>query len=210
MIRNEKDILCALIDYLEDSSQWDFLSREVPFVYRNRRVDLLGSISNIGGLTAFEIKSDVDSLSRLEKQLEDYRQVFSTVYVVTTEKFIDKIKKYGLWYGILLVENTGKLVEYRKARTRKKLNEKMQLEMLDVKYLKMKCKSSNSSLLDKDALIQEIYKAKSDQEIAALQKTWLINRYKPLYMIFQKERITDYTTIKDLDILALRSDEILV
>lgn len=41
--------------------------------------------------TVYEIKSDRDSLSRLQGQLSDYRKVFGCVYVITGEKHISEV-----------------------------------------------------------------------------------------------------------------------
>lgn len=54
------------------------------------KVDLL--IVN-GTTTAYEIKTELDSLQRLEKQLLDYIKVFDKVYIVTYLEFVDSVKE---------------------------------------------------------------------------------------------------------------------
>lgn len=44
-----------------------------------------------GTATVYEIKSERDSLSRLENQLLNYRKVFATVYVVVAEPFVPQV-----------------------------------------------------------------------------------------------------------------------
>lgn len=44
-----------------------------------------------GTSTAYEIKSERDSLSRLDNQLLNYRKVFSRVYVVVAEPFVQQV-----------------------------------------------------------------------------------------------------------------------
>ena len=44
-----------------------------------------------GTSTVYEIKSERDTLSRLENQLQNYRKVFAKVYVVVAEPFIDQV-----------------------------------------------------------------------------------------------------------------------
>ncbi|MFN8253667.1 MAG: sce7726 family protein [Ferruginibacter sp.] len=44
-----------------------------------------------GSVRIFEIKTDLDGLDKLEKQLSDYRQFADLVYIVTSSKFIDKL-----------------------------------------------------------------------------------------------------------------------
>lgn len=44
-----------------------------------------------GTSTVYEIKSERDTLSRLENQVRNYRKVFAKVYVVAAEPFIDQV-----------------------------------------------------------------------------------------------------------------------
>ena len=44
-----------------------------------------------GSARVFEIKTDLDGLDKLEKQLNDYRQFADLVYIVTSSKYIDKL-----------------------------------------------------------------------------------------------------------------------
>lgn len=44
-----------------------------------------------GTATAYEIKSDRDSLARLSSQIENYRKVFSKIYVIAGEAHIDEL-----------------------------------------------------------------------------------------------------------------------
>lgn len=44
-----------------------------------------------GTTTVFEIKSERDSLSRLERQIANYRTVFATVFVVASEKHVGAV-----------------------------------------------------------------------------------------------------------------------
>src|SRR6218665_1638751 len=44
-----------------------------------------------GTASAYEIKSERDSLSRLENQLENYRKVFAKVYVVVADSFVAQV-----------------------------------------------------------------------------------------------------------------------
>ncbi len=45
-----------------------------------------------GAIKIFEIKTELDSLSKLSKQLSDYQKIADKIYVVTDEKFAEKIK----------------------------------------------------------------------------------------------------------------------
>lgn len=56
----------------------------------NSRLDV-GRIN--GQSYAYEIKTKLDSLDRLEKQLEDYSKVFEKIYVILDEKHLEKTKQ---------------------------------------------------------------------------------------------------------------------
>lgn len=76
-----------------------------------------------GTTTAYEIKTELDSLSRLEKQLLDYTKAFDKVYVITYAEFVDKIKTFLekdellKKVGIKILEKDGKLKCIRKSRS---------------------------------------------------------------------------------------------
>lgn len=72
----------------EYKSEHIFL-QEVPLY--NNIVDIL--VVN-GRTTAYEIKTEFDSFYRLEAQLKSYTKVFDRVFVVTSEKFENKITEF--------------------------------------------------------------------------------------------------------------------
>ncbi len=88
---NEGDIKAAVIDKLfaSDALSDAVLINEMVIANWSRRADLV--VAN-GKLHAFEIKSDLDTLRRLDGQVETYLQRFDKVTVVCTEKFAHLIK----------------------------------------------------------------------------------------------------------------------
>jgi hypothetical protein len=90
-VLNESDIKAAVIDKLFNAEALidAVLINEMVIANSSRRADLV--VAN-GKLHAFEIKSDLDSLRRLAGQLETYLQRFDKVTVVSTPKFVEKIK----------------------------------------------------------------------------------------------------------------------
>lgn len=88
---NEGDIKAAVIDKLfaSDALTNAVLINEMVIANWSRRADLV--VAN-GKLHAFEIKSDLDTLRRLDGQVETYLQRFDKVTVVCTEKFAHLIK----------------------------------------------------------------------------------------------------------------------
>lgn len=69
----------------------------------------------------YEIKTDLDNLSRLENQIEDYFKVFSYVNVIVSKKQVDKLKEFlkESKTGIYELTESGKLVCRKQAKCRR-------------------------------------------------------------------------------------------
>lgn len=110
----------------------EFLA-ELPIADFSRRIDLV--MAN-GSLSGFEIKSEQDTLSRLDGQLETYTQYFENVTVVCATKHLKKVMciapdTVGVW------EFDGKkLVVHRKARKNQNLDKGIWLSFLNTVGLK--------------------------------------------------------------------------
>ena len=61
------------------------------FPVGSSRVDLCCVRGKQGKSTGYEIKTDLDNLNRLHKQLDDYRSIFDEIYVICSEKKLDSI-----------------------------------------------------------------------------------------------------------------------
>lgn len=82
-----------------------FAAIEARYASNDRRADVL-VVSDHSH--AYEIKSDVDRLDRLPKQLSDYRQTFDFSTVVTTDNHVSKIAKMlGKNNGLIVVSDQG-------------------------------------------------------------------------------------------------------
>ena len=72
-----------------------------------------------GRSTCYEIKTDYDSLIRLEDQLNSYLQIFDEVYVVCSSKYLDSVLKIApIEVGILQLTDRKTFKELRKAKYR--------------------------------------------------------------------------------------------
>lgn len=71
----------------------------------NSRVDL-GRVN--GHSTSYEIKTEFDSIVRLEKQVSDYSKVFEKVYIVTHPNHFEKIIKVAPEYCGIIVYKLNK------------------------------------------------------------------------------------------------------
>lgn len=99
----EPNIKATLINHLRRSGVISLgtpILSEFSIFDGARRADLCIIIKN--RMIAFEIKSEADSLTRLEGQIEDYLNYFDKVVVVTAPKFTAQIKEkvpknVGIW-----------------------------------------------------------------------------------------------------------------
>ena len=95
-------------------------------------------VASINGIMCgYEIKSDVDSLYRLEKQISTYKDYFQKITVVTTKTHLAKIRKnYPNWLGIMIAyeENGSVLIK----------------QLRQARYNKQTCKQEITSLLWRD------------------------------------------------------------
>jgi len=99
----EPNIKAALINHLRLNgiiSLGTPILNEFSIFEGARRADLCIIVKS--RMIAFEIKSEADSLTRLEGQIEDYLSYFDKVVVVTAPKFTAQIKKMvpkkiGIW-----------------------------------------------------------------------------------------------------------------
>lgn len=69
-----------------------------------------------GTSTVYEIKTELDTLNRLDGQLEAYKKVFDKIYIVTDENSVEKVKdSVKKDIGILVLSRRYSFKEHRKA-----------------------------------------------------------------------------------------------
>lgn len=74
-----------------------------------------------GALHGFEIKSDCDSLERLDAQITEYSKIFDYVTLVTGNRLFDSARrKIPAWWGLGLAIFTDNAVHIREKRKPKK------------------------------------------------------------------------------------------
>lgn len=117
---NEALIKSAVIDRLFESGVLDdaVLVNEMVVANWSRRADL--AVAN-GKLHAFEIKSDLDTLRRLEAQVDTYLSRFDKVTVVTTHRYLSAVKamlptEVEIW-EVTLNQGTTSIRIARRGRT---------------------------------------------------------------------------------------------
>lgn len=88
-----------------------------------------------GSSTAYEIKTDLDNLLRLNKQLNDYLQIFEKVFVICSLNKLSDIEKQiipicGIYTYSISIHGNYKFQLYRHAISSEYLNSKKQLDIL--------------------------------------------------------------------------------
>lgn len=85
-----------------------------------------------GTSTVYEIKSDIDKLSRLPSQINAYEQIFDKVFVVSNEKNVSAINKIvSPNTGIMILNQDLSLVPVKEAKSNiEKLNKKLMFDCL--------------------------------------------------------------------------------
>lgn len=100
----DADIRSALSPWLQERHAQEVgtkIVHELKMPRPSARIDM--AVLN-GELSGFEIKSDVDSLQRLGRQITAFSAVFDRVSVVTTTRYLRAIETtIPSWWGLILV-----------------------------------------------------------------------------------------------------------
>lgn len=98
----------------------------------------------INGYTkSFEVKSKIDTLNRLQKQINDYGDVFEYNTIVIDKLHLNNvIQKVPDYYGIWFYEGSKKII-FREAQYSPKLNSVGQLGLFNKKELNLSFSTSN-------------------------------------------------------------------
>lgn len=113
----------CLIDWLTEfhANETDTaITEELPIPRPSVRADVV--VTN-GRFVGYEIKSDLDSLSRLPRQVRGYSEVFEKAFVVTTAKRVAYAKKYlPDWWGLIEIRPDLSVRVHSKGRMNPALN----------------------------------------------------------------------------------------
>lgn len=88
-----------------------------------------------GNITVYEIKTDLDSLDKLEKQIEDYKKIADKIFIVTSPNFLKKIISNEIYNeaGIIILDDKNNLVKYRESNLNTAINKKSLYKLLHKK-----------------------------------------------------------------------------
>ena len=186
------DIKSILADHLlQTISANSILAVEVPFCYGFRRADML--FLEQEKTHAFEIKSDLDSLDKLEDQIQDYRNTFSYSWLVTTAKHLPKArKKVSSSIGIIMIQENGGVQIVRYARENKRLSKNNLVFLLEKNHLVNLLKEANAFPKQKVIEIgklRELGEARlTTKQLVQASYDALLSRYKKAYELFSFDR----------------------
>lgn len=177
---NEEYLKTRLIDYLlSNVDAVDILASEVPFADFRRRADIL----LINKQThAYEVKSEIDNLNKLEKQLLDYQRVFDKVSVAVTRSHLSGVRKLlHPSVGIILIE-PNKIKKIREAKSVKRLKKYWLACFLSVKEIRkfIRCKNLPAAP-DKGANVDELRRYLSNQLTTNTLRELMLNSLKQKY-----------------------------
>lgn len=197
---NEKKLKCVLIDYLMDVYPSALLiGVEVPFISMKRRVDVL-LITQDKQLIAFEIKSDQDTLRRLNDQITDYRKTFDKLFVVTSNKYKDICQSLHKTIGCIYYNNNINIT--RDASTIKRLSKHNLSFFLQRNDFQKIGYHQNLPILE---LRKKIVDSSTIQSLRNLAINSLLNRYSERFSLFKTYK-ENKTTLQDLDYLTKSFD----
>lgn len=106
-----------------------------------------------GKSTVYEIKTDLDSFKRLDKQIQEYSSIFEEVYIICSEKKINEILNIipdfvGLYSYRFTTRKNYRFEKIRNAKKSPNLNKHKQLKVLTSREKEYYALSENSNIDD--------------------------------------------------------------
>jgi len=144
----------------------------------NSRIDFL-AVNGVS--TGYEIKSELDNLSKLSKQTRDYMLAFEYNYLVTDERHVEKAKdllpdSFGLW-----CYKNGKYRTLKKSKLNRKIDPEMQLRLLTKKEL-------ITNFPEEQGRVKKILNTYTSKSINTVFKETLKDRYRDRWKFLLSNR----------------------
>jgi hypothetical protein len=140
-----------------------------------------------GDTYAIEIKSDADSLARIDDQVNEYQKQFNYVMVVCGKKYRKKLsEKLPKSVGLYMVNGDANVKEIRKATRKTRLDKIEMLFSINTAYLS-KMADFPTSRIGSDA-IRTKYTKKRISCIQEILYNYWVSRLKPGFDCFLSDR----------------------
>jgi len=204
--RAERSVKAALVDFLLSpkiiSRSLQAIASEVPFLNGKRWVDILRIDSH--ELIAYEVKSETDSLRRLNGQIEDYLSTFDKTYLVFSITQRAGVERMRLGKRIGLIEHDEgfrkfKIISEPEKNLKIKKRNLVQFIWTDELRKYLQDPSGDAQILRKKMIQRHTIGEIKELSIAAL-----LQRYLYRYKFFMTDR-GQRTHIADLDTLTAES-----
>lgn len=187
---NETTIKAAFLKQMLFKKRRDITIFELPV--GGSRADLC-KIN--GSSIAYEIKTDLDNLKRLNKQITDYQRVFEQVYVICSLKRVSEIENMlpyycGIYTYTSLPRKQYHFEKYRTAKMNTIFDSKQQLSLLwssELRYV-----FPNLKHLCKTDAIEYILTGYTNDEINDIFKTMLMKRFESQWSFLLDNRRNIY------------------
>lgn len=183
---NDKTIRKELIKALLELDGTLGVVQELEIARGRVRADVV-RLSNCG-IHAYEIKSDLDTLRRLPKQIQHYNEVFSTItLVVGIDHIVEALYIIPDWWGVIVAEfNNAKLrlnhirqVQQNSHTDYEAISDLLQKHEL-MRILNMYSANNDRYDMSKQMLIQEVQQEVSKESLVAQLTSTLHTRDKQL------------------------------
>lgn len=191
-------IKCLFIDYLLSKTEESIIGNEFMYGVKRKLVDLV--ILHNKKATAIEIKSNNDSLKRLEGQIQECKKIFDYVLVVTTERYKNQIfDRTSDDIGIYIINNDFSIEKIRQPRLQQKKDKVELLYSINAQYLS-KLGNYSSRKYNADE-IREFFTTRTISHVQEILLAYLSNKYTNRFKLFMTERGIQ-THIEDLCLLS--------
>ncbi|MDR3596872.1 sce7726 family protein [Clostridium sp.] len=200
-LKNENFIKSILIDYYLEYVPNCLIGNEVKYGTKGYFTDLIFLSNNL--ITAFEIKAGNDDFRTIRKQLDNYKKVFDSLYLVITEKHISEalaILREG--EGLIIIRSDNSIELYKQPSIISKNYKKEILYSITVKYLKKYfniTKNVSSNELRNDLMKRKLF------EIKDAYYDYLIERLYKKNNVFLSEK-GKKTHYEDVSILSFNEN----
>ncbi|EMH3445612.1 sce7726 family protein [Vibrio harveyi] len=179
----ELDIKVVLVRHFLEHSKDFVIGAEVPFLFGERRADL--AVFEEGNLTAYEIKSARDNVSRLGYQIDSYKKFYDFCYVVCELGNLSEVRSaLPREIGILMIEDDN-VVKVRASKQFKRHDKVVLSSVLSVQKLKNLAKNSN--LRSKNELCEFVSKNNTMEYLRELSRGDFVEKYGVVSRLLRQE-----------------------